>query len=78
MYWCSIMAFILSSNDCSRLWLLSFASKKLGEDIEEKSWRSFEEADALRFSRYAAILLITASKAGYIAVSLPWLVVMML
>jgi hypothetical protein len=35
-----------------------------GEDIDEKSWSSFEEADALRFSRYAAMLLMTASSAG--------------
>ena len=37
MNWCSIIAFMLSSNDWSRLWLPSFASKKLGEDMEEKS-----------------------------------------
>jgi hypothetical protein len=59
------MAFMLSKRDCRR-------------DIEENNCRSFDEAAALKFSRYAAMLLMTANKAGYIAVSLPWLVVMML
>ena len=58
------MAFMLSNSDCSRSWLLSFDSRKPGEDIDEKSCRSFEEAEALKFSRYAAMLLMTANKAG--------------
>ena len=70
-YWCSRMAFMLSSNDRRRSWLLSLASRKPGDDIDEKRWRSFEETEALIFSRYAAMLLITASKAGYIACSFP-------
>jgi len=62
---------MLSNKECRRSWLLSLASKKPGEDMEEKSWRSFEETGALRFSKCAEILLMTASNAGYIAVSLP-------
>ena len=58
------MAFMLSKSDCKRSWLLSFASRKPGEDMDEKSCRSFEDAEALRFSRYAEILLMTANKAG--------------
>jgi len=58
--------------------LLSLESRKPGDDIEENNCNSFDEADALKSSRYAAILLMTARRAGYIAVSLPWLVVIIL
>jgi len=58
------MAFMLSKSDCKRSWLLSFDRRNPGEDIEEKSCRSFEDAEALKFSRYAAMLLMTANKAG--------------
>ncbi len=58
------MAFMLSKSDCKRSWLLSFDSRNPGEEIEEKSCRSFEDAEALKFSRYAAMLLMTANKAG--------------
>lgn len=51
--------------------MLSFANRNAGDDIDEKSWSSLDEADALTFSRWAAILLMTASNAGYIAVSFP-------
>jgi hypothetical protein len=44
--------------------LLSFANRNPGEDIDEKSCRSFEDAEALKSSRYAAMLLMTANKAG--------------
>jgi hypothetical protein len=59
-----MIAFMLSSSDWRRSWLLSFVNKKPGDDIDEKSCNSFEEAEALRFSRYAAMLLITANNAG--------------
>ena len=65
------MAFILSKSECNKSWLLSFESRKAGDDIEENNCINFEEAAALRFSIYAAILLITAISAGYIAVSFP-------
>lgn len=58
--------------------MLLFDSKNPGDDIEEKSCSNFDEAEALRFSRCAAILLMTANSAGYMAVSFPWLVVIML
>jgi hypothetical protein len=64
-------AFMLSNNERRRSWLLSLASKNPGDDIDEKRWRSLEETEALRFSRYAAMLLMTASSAGYIACSFP-------
>jgi hypothetical protein len=44
--------------------LLSFANRNPGEDIDEKSCRNFEDAEALKSSRYAAMLLMTANKAG--------------
>jgi hypothetical protein len=58
--------------------LLSFDSRNPGDDIEEKSCSNLDEAEALRFSRCAAMLLMTANSAGYMAVSFPWLVVIML
>lgn len=33
-YWCSIMAFIDSNKECRSEWLVSFASKKVGADME--------------------------------------------
>jgi hypothetical protein len=47
------------------------AKRKDGEDIEVNNCSSFELAAALRFSIEAAILLITAKRAGYTAVSFP-------
>jgi hypothetical protein len=37
VYWCSMIAFMLSNRERRRSWLLSLANKKPGEDIEEKS-----------------------------------------
>lgn len=34
---CSRIMLMKSSNDARRVWLVSFANKKLGEDMEEKS-----------------------------------------
>lgn len=59
-----MIEFMLSRRECRRSWLLSFASKNPGDDMEEKSWRSLEDTDGLIFSRYAEILLMTASNAG--------------
>lgn len=58
------MALMLSSKDVRRSWLLSLESRKPGEDIEENSCKSFVEAEALIFSRYAAMLFMIASNAG--------------
>ena len=58
------------------MWFESFARRKLGADIVVNRCISLELAWVLRSSRYAATLLIAASNAGYIASSLPWLVVM--
>ena len=69
------MAFRASSKDWSRVWLFSFASKKLGEDIDAKSCKSFELEARPRFCTYAATLLMMASSAGYMASSFPLLVV---
>jgi len=66
-----MIAFMLSNNECRRSWLLSFESRNPGEDIEENRWSNLDETDALRFSRWAAMLLITAINAGYMAVSFP-------
>lgn len=55
--------------------MVSFASKKLGADIETNNCTSFELVEGPRSSMYAEILLRIASKAGYIASSLPLLVV---
>lgn len=41
LYWCSKMEFIDSSKDRKRLWFVSFASKKDGEDIELNSCINF-------------------------------------
>jgi hypothetical protein len=46
-----MIAFMLSNSECRRSWLLSFANKNPGDDIEEKSWSSLDDAEALRFSR---------------------------
>lgn len=78
LYWCSIMAFSASSSDFNRSWLLSLASRNEGEDMEEKSCISLVQVTVLMPSSDAATLLITASKAGYTAESLPWLVVIRL
>lgn len=58
------MAFMASSNECSSVWLLSFARRKLGDDIEAKSCSSFELDARPRFSVYAAMLLMIARRAG--------------
>ena len=36
IYWCSIMAFMLSSNERRRSWLPSLANRNPGDDMEEK------------------------------------------
>lgn len=58
------MAFIDSSNDLRRSWLLSFASRNEGEDIDVYSCMSFVQVVLLMFSRCAEMLLITARRAG--------------
>lgn len=72
------MEFIASSRERRRVWFVSFASRKDGEDIEEKSCMSFAHDAGLKPSRYGAMLLMTATSAGYIAVSFPWLPVIKL
>jgi hypothetical protein len=75
---CSIIAFIDSSKECNKAWFLSFARRNPGDDIEENSCSNLELAFTPRFSKYAATLLIIASNAGYMASSLPLLLVMRL
>ena len=70
------MALMASSKDVSKAWLVSLARRNDGEDIDAKSCSSLRHDKALRCSRYAATLLIIASKAGYIASNLPLLLVM--
>ena len=77
-YLCSIMAFIDSKSDLRRSWLLSFANKNEGDDMEIKSCISLALDVPLIPSKCAAILFITAKSAGYMAESLPWLVEMRL
>lgn len=55
--------------------MFSFANKKLGDDIDANSCSSFELGARPRFWTYAAMLLMMASKAEYIASSFPLLVV---
>jgi len=73
-----MIAFIDSSNELRRSWLLSLARRKDGEDMDENNCRSLELVVPLMSSKYADMLLITANKAGYMTESLPWLVVMRL
>ena len=72
------MAFIDSKSDLRRSWLLSFANKNEGDDMEIKSCISLALDVPLIPSKCAAILFITAKSAGYMAESLPWLVEMRL
>jgi hypothetical protein len=58
------MAFKASSNDCRSVWFVSFASKKLGEDMDAYSCRSLELGARPRFCTYAATLLMMAKSAG--------------
>jgi hypothetical protein len=44
--------------------LVSFARRKLGDDMETNSWRSLMQEKELRFSKYGAMLLMMASNAG--------------
>ena len=53
-----------SSNDRRRLWLVSLARRKDGEDIELNNCMILEQVAALRPSKYAAMLLMTANNAG--------------
>jgi hypothetical protein len=55
--------------------LFSFANKKLGDDIEANKCISFELGALPRFCTYAAMLLMMANRAGYMASSFPLLVV---
>ncbi len=57
---------------------MSLASKNEGDDMELKSCISLELVVELSPSRYGAMLLMTANRAGYMAVSLLWLVVIRL
>ena len=70
------MALIDSNKDVKRVWFVSFANRKLGDDIEANSCKRFEQVIELSFSRYAAILLMIASRAGYMASNFPLLPVM--
>lgn len=65
-----------SSNDRRRSWFVSLAKRNDGDDMELKRSMIFRHVAELRPSRYAATLLITARRAGYIAVSFPPLLVM--
>ena len=73
---CSTMAFIKSSNDARSVWFVSLASRKLGADIEEKSWMSLEQALGEMCVMYGATLLRMMKRVGYMVSSLPLLVVM--
>ena len=64
-----------SSNDRSRSWFVSLAKRKDGDDMELKRSMILRHVAELRPSRYAATLLMTARRAGYIAVSFPPLLV---
>lgn len=44
--------------------MLSLANRNPGDDIEENNWSSFDETEALRFSRWGAMLFMTANNAG--------------
>jgi hypothetical protein len=46
-----MIAFMLSSSERRRSWLLSLANRNPGDDIDENNWSSFDDAEALRFSR---------------------------
>ncbi len=72
------MEFIDSSSARRRSWFVSLARRKDGDDMELNSCTSFELVTGLIASRNGVMLLITASRAGYIAVSLLWLVVIRL
>ena len=65
-----------SNNERSRSWFVSLAKRNDGDDIELKSNMILEQVAGLRPSRYADTLLMTAKRAGYIAVSFPPLLVM--
>jgi hypothetical protein len=56
--------FIDSRSELNKSWLLSFASRKEGEDMDENSCNNFEHVVMLMPSKYAETLLMTASKAG--------------
>ena len=58
------MAFIDSNSELRRVWFVSFAKRNDGDDMEAKSCRSLYEAKGLRFSKYAAVLLMMARRAG--------------
>lgn len=70
------MALMASSKDFNSRWLVSLANRNEGEDMVLNSCMIFAQVGLLSPSRYAAVLLITARSAGYMAVSRPWLVVM--
>jgi hypothetical protein len=58
------MALRASSRDMSKEKFVSLAKRKDGEDIDAKRLSSLELVARPRFSKYGAILLIIASKAG--------------
>jgi hypothetical protein len=58
------MEFIDSNSDLRRSWFVSLANKKDGEDIELNNCIIFEQVGPLKPSRYPAMLLITARRAG--------------
>jgi hypothetical protein len=65
------MALMASSNDRRRLWLVSLASRNEGEDMELNNCMILAQVGPLSPSRYAAMLLMTARSAGYMAESFP-------
>ena len=63
LYLCSTIAFTASKRDVRSEWFVSFARRKLGNDIDAKSWSSFKHDNALIFSKYAAMLFMMARSA---------------
>lgn len=64
-----------SRTEASSAWFESLANRKLGADMDVNSCSNLEHASGTRCSTYGAMLLITARRAGYTALSLPLLVV---
>ena len=58
------MAFMDSSNELRRSWLLSLARRNDGDDMDENNCNNLEDVVPLMPSKYADMLLITANSAG--------------
>lgn len=63
-YWWSRMAHIASSSDKSRVWLLSFANRKAGDENEMKRSSSLVHVARCSSCTYGAMLLTMANNAG--------------